>query len=168
MAECQVLPMWRDAISIARAFEGRGVTLKFPAFSRSGVRGKDGAVVFAMARAQVRVNDWGCSCPLWVPTAAGVGRGMDRASRFERLKHCRLAVHRGAAEGFLVDGDDAPATSSEVLALRVVKVSEEYWATWGAVAPARLSEDEPMAERALREESFVGRATAKDKRCAMC
>ena len=168
MADCQVLPMWRGAISIARAFEWRGVTLKFPAFSRSGVRSEDGAVVFAMARAQVRVDVWGCSCPLWVPAAAGGGREMDLASRFERLKHCRLALHHGVAEGFLLDGDDARATSSEVLALRVVKVGEEYWATWGAVARARLSEDDPMAERALREESFVGRARAKDRRCGMC
>ena len=53
------LPMWNGALSIARAFEWLGVTLKFPSLSRSGVRGDDGMIVFAMSKAQVRVNDWG-------------------------------------------------------------------------------------------------------------
>ena len=48
MASCQVLQMWTGALSIARAFEGLGVTLKFPSLSRSGVRGDDGMIVFAM------------------------------------------------------------------------------------------------------------------------
>ena len=148
MAFCQVLPMRRSALTIARAFEWRGVTLKFPALSRSGVRSEDGMVVFAMPRARVRVNDWGCSCPLWIPADAGVGRGSDGASDLERLQHCRLAIRHGVAEGFLLDGNVAPASESEALALRVVKAGGEYWATWGAVARARVCEEQEKSFRA--------------------
>jgi hypothetical protein len=140
MASCQILQMWTGALSIARAFTWLGVTLKFPTLSRSGVRGDDGMVVFAMPRARVRVNDWGCSCPLWIPSDAGAGREMERPSGLERLQHCRLAVRHGVAEGFLIDADGAPLTRSEALALQVVKTGGEYWATWGATARAQLSE----------------------------
>ena len=148
MSFCQVLPMRRSAPSIARAFEWRGVTLKFPSLSRSGVRSDDGMVVFAMPRAQVRVNDWGCSCPLWLPSDADLGRGTDGSSGLERLQHCRLAVRHGEAEGFLLDGDVAPATLSEALALRVVKAGAEYWAMWGAVARAQVCEQPEKSFRA--------------------
>jgi hypothetical protein len=148
MTFCQVLPIRSGAHSIARAFEHHGVALRFPAFSRSGVRGDDGMVVFAMPRAQVRVDDWGCSCPLWVPSDAGVRREANRPSGLERLQHCRLAVRHGLAEGFLLDGHDAPATPSEALALRVVKAGEEYWATWGAAARAQVSEEPEKSFRA--------------------
>ena len=147
MISCQVLPMWTGALSIARAFKCLGVTLKFPTLSRSGVRSDDGMVVFAMPRARVRVNDWGCSCPLWVPSDAG-RREMERPSGLERLQHCRLAVRHGIAEGFLVNGNDAPVTPSEGLALRVVKAGEEYWATWGAVARAQVFEEPERSFRA--------------------
>jgi len=140
MASGQVLHLWTGALSIAQAFNWRGVNLKFPTLSRSGVRGEDGMVVFAMPRARVRVNDWGCSCPLWLPSDAGARREMERPSGLERLQHCRLAVRHGVAEGFLLDADNAPMTPSEALALQVVKAGEEYWATWGSVARARLSE----------------------------
>ncbi len=148
MAFCQILSMWRSAQSIARAFEWRGVTLKFPALSRSGVRSEDGMVVFAMPKARVRVNDWGCSCPLWIPADADVGRGTDGAGGLERLQHCRLAIRHGVAEGFLLDGNVAPATESEALALRVVKAGGEYWATWGTVARAQISEEPEKSLRA--------------------
>jgi len=140
MVSFQLLPRWMGARSLARAFEGRGVALKFPSLSRSGVRGDDGMVVFAMPKARVRVNDWGCSCPLWLPTDAGARREADRPGGLERLQHCRLAVAQGAAEGFLLDADDAPMTPSEALVLRVVKSGGEYWATWGAAVRAQLSE----------------------------
>jgi hypothetical protein len=148
MASSRVLPMWNAALSIARAFEWRGVTLKFPSLSRSGVRGDDGMVVFAIPRARVHVNDWGCSCPLWLPSDAGPGRGEDDAGGLERLQHCRLAIRHGEAEGFLLDGDVAPAAQSEALALRVVKAGAEYWATWGTVARARISEAPEKSFRA--------------------
>ena len=135
------LPMWNGALSIARAFEWLGVTLKFPSLSRSGVRGDDGMIVFAMPSAQVRVNDWGSSCPLWLPSGTGPRREMGRPSDLERLQHCLLAAGHGIAEGFLLDGDDAPAAPAEALALRVVKTGGEYWATWGATARARLPEE---------------------------
>lgn len=147
MVSRQVLPLWTGARSIARAFEWRGVTLKFPSLSRSGVRGDDGMIVFAMPRAQVRVNDWGCSCPLWLPSDAAL-RDIERPSGLERLQHCRLAIRHGAAEGFLLDGHDAPVTPSEALALRVVKVGDEYWATWGAAARVQVSEAPQEARRA--------------------
>ena len=141
MASSRRLPMWTGALSIARAFERRGVTLKFPTLSRSGVSSDDGMVVFAMSKAQVRVNDWGCSCPLWVPADAGASGEIDRPSGIERLQHCRLAAGHGVAEGFLLDADDAPMAQGEALALRVVKTGGEYWATWGATARARLPEE---------------------------
>lgn len=140
MVSRQILPLWTGARSIARAFEWRGVTLKFPSLSRSGVRSDDGMIVFAMPKAQVRVNAWGCSCPLWIPSDAGVRQDMERPSGLERLQHCRLAVRHGAAEGFLLDGHDAPVTPSEALTLRVIKTGEEYWATWDATARAQVSE----------------------------
>ena len=146
MISFQVLPLWTGSRSLARAFEWRGVTLKFPSFSRSGVRGDDGMVVFAMAKALVRVNDWGCSCPLWFP--AGAHRATGRPSGLERLQHCRLAVAHGAAEGFLLNANDAPATASEVLSLQVVKAGNEYWATWGAAVRAHLSEQPHNSFRA--------------------
>jgi hypothetical protein len=130
--------MRSGALLTARAFEWRGVTLRYPARSRSGQRDEDGAVVFAMPQARVRVNDWGCSCPLWLPSSARAGQEFDAAIGRERLEHCKLAVRLGAAEGFLLDEHDVPAAPTEVLALHVTKVGAEYWATWGGVARARL------------------------------
>jgi hypothetical protein len=61
----------------------------------------------------------------------------------ERLEHCALALEGGAAEGLLVYGKpaavDAPKRKGDsadrvdpqrILALRVEKRGEEYWATW--------------------------------------
>ena len=124
----------------ARAFYSQGVLLTFPARSRSGVRSDDGVVVFAMAAAAVRVDEWGCVCPLWLPLDHA-GEGMlDRVVADEVLEHCRLAVRHGIAEGFLVYGDASLAHASEVLALRVVKAGKEYWAKWGATARAHASQ----------------------------
>jgi hypothetical protein len=148
MALCKVLSILKSAPSVARAFAWRGVTLKFPAISRSGVRGDDGMVVFAMPRTRVRVNDWGCSCPLWLPSDADLGGGEDDAGGLERLQHCRLAIRHGEAEGFLLDGNVASATQSEALALRVVKTGKEYWATWGSVARVQLFEAPQISFRA--------------------
>lgn len=128
----RILPM----LSRARAFYSQGVLLTFPARSRSGVRSDDGVVVFAMPANAVRVHDWGCVCPLWVP-ADGVDEGtLNRAVNEEVLEHCGLAVRHGGAEGFLVYGDASLAHASEILALRVVKLGKEYWAKWGAAARA--------------------------------
>lgn len=153
MASCRVLPMRNDALLIARAFKWRGVNLAHPTRSRSGLRDGDGVVVFAMPQSRVRVNDWGCSCPLWLPSDASAGRDVDVAINRERLQHCRLAVRHGVAEGFLLDGHDVPAAPGEVLSLNVVKVGAEYWATWGGVARVRLSEQQGITEEAPMAQS---------------
>jgi hypothetical protein len=130
----QVLPM----LTRARAFYSRGVLLSLPARSRSGVRDDDGMVVFAMPAAAVRIDECGCVCPLWLPADRAAEDGRDREISEELLEHCRLAVHHGLAEGFLLYGDASLARASELLALRVVKSGTEYWAKWGAAALAEL------------------------------
>jgi hypothetical protein len=130
----QVLPM----LTRARAFSSRGVLLRLPAHSRSGVRDDDGMVVFAMRAGAVRIDECGCMCPLWLP-ADGAGEDeLVREISEELLEHCRLAVHHGLAEGFLLYGDASLARASELLALHVVKSGTEYWAKWGAAALAEL------------------------------
>lgn len=131
-------PMWNSALSRARAFESQGVTLTFPARSRSGVRHADGMVVFAIAAASVRHEHWGCTCLLWAPAPAAAAAAVDVASHAETLKHCRLAMRQGVAEGFLVyDAEPAPH-GVDVVALRVVKAGQEYWAKWGFAPRAQL------------------------------
>ena len=121
----QVFSMCNSAASRALAFQQQGVTLQFPARSRSGVR-DDGVVVFAIPAAEVRRDDWGFSCLLWTPAS----------SDLERLEHCRLAQRCGIAEGFMLYRDDAAPGRGGMLALRVVKVNEEFWARWGHAARA--------------------------------
>jgi len=128
----RILPM----LTRARAFYSQGVLLTFPARSRSGVRSDDGVVVFAMPASAVRIDEWGCVCPIWLPSDPAGEGSLDRAVSEEVLEHCRLAVRHGVAEGFLVYGDASLAHASEVLALRVVKAGKEYWAKWGAAARA--------------------------------
>lgn len=130
----QILPMSNAAVCRARVFESQGVTLTFPARSRSGVRDCDGVVVFAMTAAQVLIDDWGCSCLLWAPASRAAAVATDQASDHERLEHCRRAVRCGMAEGFLVYAEEAPVEREGTLSLRVVKAGREYWARWGRVA----------------------------------
>ena len=92
----QILPMCNGAASRARVFQRQGVTLTLPAHSRSGVRDHDGTVIFAMVAADVLSDDWGFSCLLWRPRGDA-----------ETLEHCRLAMRRGTAEGFLFYADGA-------------------------------------------------------------
>jgi hypothetical protein len=77
-------------------------------------------------------------CPLWLPADRAIEATLDSAISEELLKHCRLAARHGMAEGFLLYGDAALAQVSPLLALRVVKAGEEYWARWGTVARAEL------------------------------
>jgi hypothetical protein len=121
-----------------RAFQRQGVSPQFPARSRSGLRGEDGMVVFALPAAMVRRDEWGGCCPLWLPDCTHAAGSMDRAVGLEVLEHCRLAMRNGVAEGFLLYRDDASAEEHGVLALRVVKSKREYWAKWGCVARAEL------------------------------
>lgn len=137
----EILPLRNAEFSRARAFYRLGVILTFPARSRSGLRGDDGVVVFAMAAAQVLSDDWGFSCLLWAPVPRIARTPVDLPTHAERLEHCRLAMRHGVAEGFLVYGDAPAAPGDEALALRIVRAGKEYWAKWGsaarAVPPAR-------------------------------
>jgi hypothetical protein len=109
-----------------RAFGARGVKLKYPSRSWSGVRADDGAVILAIRARDLRRDKRGSRCMIWPPR--GIPAAMDRASRDERLKHCRLAELRGGAEGLLAYGDEASVDADVVLSLRVVRRGEEYWA----------------------------------------
>ena len=146
MGPSQVLPLPSGALSRARFFQSHGVVLESPARSRSGVRHDDGMVVFAMPLARVRTEAWGCSCLLWTAK----DRLIDYAVSAERLRHCRLAVRHGAAEGFLLDKDGAPAERNPLLALRVARRGREYWANWGCVARAQNGRLSVCAERVRR------------------
>lgn len=128
-----ILPMANGAVLRARFFQSHGVTLESYARSRSGVREEDGMVIFAMPVERVSVDAWGCSCLLW----AGDDRLVDDAIRVETLRHCRLAVQHGVAEGFLLDRDHAPMERQALLALRVVNFGRKYWAKWGHAARAK-------------------------------
>ena len=123
----QILPMCNGAASRARVFQRQGVTLTLPAHSRSGVRDHDGTVIFAMAAADVLSDDWGFSCLLWRPRGDA-----------ETLEHCRLAMRRGTAEGFLFYADGAQRDEA-LMSVRVMKAGFEYWARWGRGARAALS-----------------------------
>ena len=150
MESCLVLSMENGALLIAQAFRRRGVVLAHPARSRSGLREADGVVVFAMPRSRVRVNDWGCSCPLWLPVDAGPRNNRDAGVAEERFQHCRLAMQLGMAEGFLLDAQNEPATDCDVLSLHVMQRGAEFWATWGGVARSRTSESEVTEEEGPR------------------
>lgn len=136
-----ILPMTNGAVLRARFFHSHGVTLASQFRSRSGVREEDRMVIFAMPIGRVRVDAWGCSCLLW----ASCKRSLDDALSGETLRHCRLAVQHGVAEGFLLDTDQAPIERQELFGLRVAKVGTEYWARWGNAARA-----EPSRTRAPR------------------
>lgn len=124
----RILQLCNNAALRARAFERYGVVVKYPALSRSGLRDHDGMVVFAIAANDVRTDDWGCSSLLWQPLSRDD----------EALQHCRLAVRRGVAEGFLIYADRAAEDEEGMVSLRVVKSGGEYWARWGHCAPAVL------------------------------
>jgi hypothetical protein len=139
-----ILPMANRAVLRARFFQSHRVTIEFHARSRSGVREEDGMVVFAMPTERVKVDGWGCSCVLW----AGCDRLLDDAISRETLRHCRLALQHGVAEGFLLGKDHAPMQGQELLALRVVKIGREYWARWGYAVRAEAARVTVCAEGA--------------------
>jgi hypothetical protein len=133
----QILPLSNVPALRALVFAWQGVNVQFPARSRSGLRDGDGTVVFAMLAAEVRVDDWGLSCLLWAPGAEA-----------ELLRHCRLAVRQGMAEGFVLHERDPEATRREgMLALRVVRSGREYWARWGHSVRAQPPRDAACAAR---------------------
>ena len=108
-----------------RAFEARGVSLKYPSRSRSGVRADDGAVILAIRARDLRRHRRGSRCVVWAP---GEARGaMDPVSR-DLLEHCRLAALRGNAEGLITYGEAAQVDPDVVLPIRVVRRGAQYWA----------------------------------------
>lgn len=136
----------------ARAFEMQGVTLKYPSRSWSGVRYDDGAVVLAVQAREVQVDAHGCNVLLWTPRAHAGPGGADRASRAERLEHCRLALRRGHAEGLIAHGDAAEMDPNVIVTLRVVVLGTEYWGRWRAqrsVVAARHPKHFPSSEARL-------------------
>jgi hypothetical protein len=116
-------------LSRIEAFAAQGVTLQDPFHSWSGIRDADGAVVFAMREADVRASADGFCCRLWAPAAL---TATDLPDREERLRHCRLAMMLGGADGLLVSRDSADVQCGAVLTLNVEKRRNEYWATWGS------------------------------------
>lgn len=120
----------------ANAFAARGVTLRYPDRSWSGVSARDGAVVLAMRTVDVHVDDNGSSCLLW----ARLMDWVHGPSKQERLEHCRLAMLRGTAEGLLDYGEAAGVNPDEAVSLRVIRIGGEYWAKWGSATRPRVSE----------------------------
>jgi hypothetical protein len=120
----------------ANAFAARGVTLKYPERSWSGVSMRDGAVVLAMRTVDVHVNDDGCSCLLWARAMEWV----HGPSKQERLEHCQLAMLHGAAEGLLDYGESTGVDPDESVSLRVIRICGEYWAKWGSATRPRVAE----------------------------
>ena len=139
-----IVPMKNGAALRARFFHSHGVALESMSRSRSGVREEDGIVVFAMPSERVSVDAWGCSCLLW----PGSNRLPDDALSLETLRHCRLALQQGLAEGFLLGRDQAPIEGPELLAVRVVKIGTEFWARWGTAVRAQRSEAGASGRRA--------------------
>ena len=73
---------------------------------RSGVRADDGKVVFALPAAQVRVDDWGCSCVLSCPLCLGLVNRWTRAVQQEMLRHCRIALIHSRRRCRSINGDE--------------------------------------------------------------
>jgi hypothetical protein len=145
-------------LSRFRAFEMRGVTLKYPSRSWGGVRADDGAVILALWAGDVFSDSHGSSCLLWTPYCEGAHGWQDNASGQERLEHCRLAVVHGGAEGLLVYGDSAAVDPEIVLALRVVKRGADYWAKWGSATRTIGSHGADSASAYPRRASGSSRA----------
>lgn len=131
-------------ISRRKAFEMRGVQLHAGMSSWGGVRTTDGMVVLSLWADDVRQEKGGCSCLLWAPNDAGARPWSDTAAGRERLHHCKLALERGRAEGFLVHGvrregflpEERASTIQGAdahmhIAFEVVMRGTAYWAVWG-------------------------------------
>ena len=131
------------------AFRMRDVHLNAGMSSWGGVRKSDGVVVLSLWADDVRSEHGGCSCLLWAANKAGSRPWSDTPAGKERLEHCKLALEKGGAEGFLVHGvrlkgllPDERAQSVEgvdpavVIRFQVVQRGAEYWALWGSAAAA--------------------------------
>lgn len=123
----------RELVTRGKAFEMNGVTLRSRLWSRGGTR-SDGAVMLVLHVNDVRPEGAKKSCLLWAPNADGARPWSDSAGGKERLEHCRSALERGSAQGFLAHG--APgrerADAANVLDLEIEQRGDEYWASWTA------------------------------------
>lgn len=134
-------------MSRAQAFAAQGVTLSYPEHSWSGIRDEDGAVVIAIREADIERAFDGFRCLLWTPAIEGAAQGVYGCARRERLRHCRLAVLHGGADGLLVGRDSAQVERDALLTLRVELRGGEYWAHWGSAASAcALTDRRPFVE----------------------
>jgi hypothetical protein len=136
--------------SRSKAFQARGVYLAEFDSGWSGVRASDGAVIMSLWAPAIVAAEGLCSQLLWAPNDAGARPWSDSVGGKERLRHCRLALERGVAEGLLVygecfDGENAEhnarsvhgADSQRVVEFRVEQRGDEYWAVWGAKVAGR-------------------------------
>jgi len=139
----------RRLVSRARAFGVHGIVLESRFWSRSGLN-KEGGVMFALWAEDVKRSDAGASYLLWAPNVAGARPWSDKPGGQERLEHAKRALKRGAAEGLFVYGTRLEgvlpeekaanvegADAESVVALRVEKRGEEYWAVWGEPKESR-------------------------------
>ena len=131
------------------AFRMRGVQLNAGMSSWGAVRQSDGVVILSLWADDVRSERGGCSCLLWAPNKAGSRPWSDTPAGKERLEHCKLALQKGEAEGFLVHGVRLEGMLPEerahrvdgadpevVIRFQVVQRGAEYWALWGSAAAA--------------------------------
>ena len=139
-------------LSLGRAFAARRVWLGDASRRWSGVRKADGVVVIALWHRSIdRVEGGGCACLLWAPNVDGSRPWSDTAAGKERLEHCKAALSRGHAEGLLVHGESFPDRLPEdrartvlgieahmVLAMRIERRGDQYWAAWGDKAPTSM------------------------------
>jgi len=140
----------RRLISRSKAFQARGVYLADADSGWCGVRMPEGAVVMSLWGPAVVSSEGSCSQLLWAPNVGGARPWSDTAAGQERLKHCKLALERGACEGLLVYGEHFDGECAEhnarsvygadpecVIHCRVELRGAEYWAAWGAKSPGR-------------------------------
>lgn len=126
------------------AFQLRGVMLNESMSSWGGVRSTDGTVVMSLWAEDIRQEDGGCRYLLWAPNVNGARPWSDSPGGQERLEHCKRALAAGHAEGLLAYGvrhtgylpEERATTVSGVdptvvIAFRVVRQGDEYWAEWG-------------------------------------
>lgn len=140
----------RNLISRRAAFQARGVFVADADSGWSGVRKSDDMVVMTLWASAVRPSKGRCSQLLWGPNVNGSRPWAEAPAGQERLKHCRLALERGRAEGLLVYGEHFDGEAAEhnartvygvdperVVSFHVEQVRDEYWAVWGSKALER-------------------------------
>ena len=131
----------RSQLSVSQVFCAQGISLKYPARSRSGIRWDDGAVVIAMDRRDVDASAEGFRCRLWGPLHERRMAGVEWPLIKERYEHCRLAARHGGADGLLIEKGGFVECDA-LLTLLVERRGAEYWASWGSTALRQRGVDE--------------------------